>query len=161
MIACFHNPGGKRKGMAIKTLAAANPITEAKGTKPTATIPSQTKMTQINARIDVDVKVAGDAAFANAGYTPTQAIRAFWGFAAKNVHNREKVSALLETIEDKDDSPRKRTMEEIREEVERGPRIIEQALREMGIENPSPPTKTYEELREEAYLEKWAERGLL
>ena len=154
--------------MATATLTAPELTTTAKKPKPTTlkregSAPARPRAAtaQINARIEADVKAAGDAAFANAGYTPTQVIRALWGFAAKNMHDREKISSLLESIADEGDRSRKKTLEEILEEVERGPRIIEQALREMGIENPSPPTKTYDELREEAYLEKWTERGLL
>ena len=38
-----------------------------------------TTLAQVNARIDASLKVSGDAALAEAGLTPTKAIRAMWG----------------------------------------------------------------------------------
>lgn len=112
---------------------------------------------QINARIDADVKAAGDAAFAYAGYTPTQAIRALWEFGARNLHDPKKLRSFLDQLEN-DRSPGT-TMEDIVKEVEEGPLIYERALREMGIYTMEPCDTPYEELLEQALAEKMIERG--
>ncbi|MEE8716648.1 MAG: hypothetical protein SOI26_07955 [Coriobacteriales bacterium] len=47
--------------------------------------------TQMNLRIDATLKREGDDALAAAGYTPTQAVRALWGFAAQHRGQPETV----------------------------------------------------------------------
>ena len=117
---------------------------------------------QINARIDSAVKESGDRALANAGYSPTRAIRALWEFAGKNGHDAKRLRDLLAELEGNSsgsdiDAEAYRRMEL----AKNGPRIIERALEEMGIENHEPSGLSYDELREQAYLEKWTERGLV
>ena len=52
-------------------------------------------MAQMNTRIDADLKQRGDAALKRAGYTPSQAVRALWEFAAAHVHEPEVVAQVL------------------------------------------------------------------
>ena len=41
-------------------------------------------MVQMNTRIDADLKQRGDEALKRAGFTPSQAIRALWEYAANH-----------------------------------------------------------------------------
>lgn len=50
---------------------------------------------QVNARIDSNLKASGDAGLAAAGYTTTQAIRALWAFAARWASTPEVISRVL------------------------------------------------------------------
>ena len=44
-------------------------------------------MTQMNTRIEQDLKQRGDAVLAEAGFSPSEAVRALWKFAV--AHERE------------------------------------------------------------------------
>lgn len=112
---------------------------------------------QINARIDSEAKALGDRGLESIGYTPTNAIRALWKYVGENLHDPKKLRALFEQLEG--NSPQKKTEKEILEEVEEGPLIYERALREMGIVAIEPFDTPYEELLEQALIEKMAERG--
>lgn len=57
---------------------------------------SSSAKSQVNARIDANLKARGDAALARAGYTPTQAVRAVWTFAACHEDDPDAVSAMLD-----------------------------------------------------------------
>ena len=118
--------------------------------------------TQINARIDFETKALGDRALESIGYTPTSAIRALWGYVGKNLHNQKKLRSLFAQLEgDRSVTTADAAASERMKALEEGPLIIERALRDMGIDNPRPLDMSYKELREQAYLEKWVERGLL
>ncbi|MBQ9004422.1 MAG: hypothetical protein IJ087_21490 [Eggerthellaceae bacterium] len=116
---------------------------------------------QINARIDARLKSDGDRSFAAVGCTPTRAVRALWTFASKNGHDSKKVRALVEQLEGVQVEPHAKTDAEQRmERAKEGPLIVERALQEMGITNAEPSGFSLDELREKAYLEKWAARKL-
>jgi len=63
---------------------------------------------QMNTRIDGDLKAEGDAVFAELGYSPSEAVRLVWGFAARNKHDRQKLSDMLRLLKD----PRKAQAEQ-------------------------------------------------
>lgn len=50
---------------------------------------------QINARIDADLKKRGDAALAKASLTPTQAVRALWQLASNYASRPNELRELL------------------------------------------------------------------
>lgn len=50
---------------------------------------------RVNARIDANLKTAGDAALAAAGLTPTQAVRMLWSLAVRYQDEPEKLRAML------------------------------------------------------------------
>ena len=50
---------------------------------------------QINARIAVSCKASGDAGLAAAGLSPSQAIRALWELAGRNVETPEAITDAL------------------------------------------------------------------
>ncbi len=115
---------------------------------------------QINARIDKDIKTNGDVAFAAIDCSPTQAIRALWGFASRNRQNKAALRDIIDTLEGKE-SIENCTMqaEERVKTAERGPCIIKNALREIGATTTSEDL-SYDKLLDQAYLDKWEQRGL-
>lgn len=116
---------------------------------------------QINARIDADVKARGDQALSSIGYSPTRIIRAVWEFAGRNANNRKTLREWVESLESEEAKAQRDAEQKAWEEkLAEGPRIIERAYREMGIEHPRPLDISDEELLYEAHMEKMIERGL-
>ena len=62
----------------------------------------KSELTQMNTRIDRKLKERGDAALARAGFTPSQAVRALWKFAAE--HEPKEIEALLRGEEGPDEA---------------------------------------------------------
>ncbi len=54
------------------------------------------RQTQMNTRIDAELKEAGDAALARLGYTPSAAVRGLWRFV---VDHQDDAAAVREVIE--------------------------------------------------------------
>ena len=116
---------------------------------------------QINARIDADIKERGDRALSSIGYSPTRIIRAVWEFAGRNANDRKTLRAWVDSLENElTVAQRDAEIEAWEKKLAEGPRIIERAYQEMGIEHPRPLNMTDEELLEEELLEKMMERGL-
>ena len=115
---------------------------------------------QLNARMNRELKKAGDEALARIGLSPTEAVRALWTKAAKRGADLEEVAELLapaEAAEEKRkldaDSPFAETwemMDELYRQVGADPR---QTRRQDEIDD--------KELLEEALYERMAERGLM
>lgn len=55
----------------------------------------KSEMAQMNTRIDRRLKERGDAALARAGFTPSQAVRALWEFAAEHEYEPEVIEQAL------------------------------------------------------------------
>lgn len=49
----------------------------------------------MNTRIDAQLKAEGDAALASAGYSPSQAVRAVWTWAAAHEHDPAAIDDFL------------------------------------------------------------------
>lgn len=54
------------------------------------------RQTQMNTRIDAELKGAGDSALSRLGYTPSAAVRGFWQFV---VDHQDDAAAVREVIE--------------------------------------------------------------
>ena len=54
------------------------------------------RLTQMNTRIDAELKAAGDAALSRLGYTPSAAVRGLWRFV---VDHQDDAAAVHEVIE--------------------------------------------------------------
>lgn len=54
----------------------------------------------MNIRIDRDLKIAGDKAFSDLGYTPTEVVRKVWDFARRNLHDRAALDGLMDALRD-------------------------------------------------------------
>ena len=114
--------------------------------------------TQLNVRMDAEIKPSGDQALAEIGYTPSGVVQAVWRFAARNRHNRQTLLELRRILDpDEHDHSEPR-----RDWVQEAPHLYERLLQGMGIEGePAPLPQTNEELLFQAHLDKMAERGML
>ena len=54
------------------------------------------RQTQMNTRIDVGLKEAGDAALAHLGYTPSAAVRGLWRFVVDHQDDAAAVRSVIE-----------------------------------------------------------------
>lgn len=117
---------------------------------------------QINARIDASLKEEGDAALANAGFTPTQAVRAVWAMARKYASRPTELRERLLP----DEAERKRKEEDAERArllklAEEGPNIMKNAYKNLGLSWPPPESGlSYEELKELAYAERYGNDGI-
>ena len=113
-----------------------------------------TILAQINARIDSNLKISGDAALAEAGLTPTKAIRSMWGLFSSLADQPDKIREL---VSGQQSAERDRKLTLARE----GSQIVARSLASRGISVSEgfdePP---YDELREQVLLERLRERGL-
>lgn len=77
--------------------------------------------TQMNVRIEADLKERGDRVFACLGYTPSEIVRALWSYADRHGNNLEDIRTLLSEIKGEDAIPstsdRIRSMQEARQTV--------------------------------------------
>ena len=113
---------------------------------------------QINVRINPETKQRGDRALSEIGFTPTRAIRALWRFAGENLGNGNALRTMLETLEN---TGAPNAAEERERRVllaESGPLIFEQALADLGA-TPDIEDVPYDELLEQAYVDKMTKRG--
>ena len=106
-------------------------------------------MAQMNTRIDAEVKERGDAVLAQAGYSSSQAVRAIWSFAASHAHEPLVVRQFLQQAEGGGQDPSAKAAADAKlEALERALSLHEEAL-------------TDRQLRGEALLSRWEDRGLL
>lgn len=118
-------------------------------------------MTQMNVRIDADIKAAGDEAFASIGCTPSHVVQAIWNYAARNRHDKKALRRLNQMVEKPIDEEAQRNIERRLELVRQGPQLYLNMLKKMGIEGvPEPLDISDEELLYEAYLDRMAEKGM-
>ena len=106
--------------------------------------------TQMNTRIDSGLKAQGDAALAELGYSPSEAVRLMWGFAARNRHNRSALTDMIDRLKGK--AGEKGAAAERTTPVSwalEGPAIISQCIRDMGLGLPSAKLQSCEALDEE------------
>ena len=57
-------------------------------------------MTQMNTRIDADLKRGGDEVFARMGLTPSEVVRAVWAYAVEHAEAPAVISSALSTSAD-------------------------------------------------------------
>ncbi len=115
---------------------------------------------QMNVRIDDELKREGDAVLSQVGLTPSQAVRSLWRVVLGNRGNPRAIAEMLDPRRADDDLEKR---EERLAAIERGRHICDDFLRTHGI-NPHAvdgDLPADDELLEEAYIERWAERGLL
>lgn len=132
--------------------------------QPDALVKPADSMIQMNTRIDRELKQSGDEALLNAGFTPSQAVRALWRFAARHRHDPGGIRALLDSdpkrIDADSDEDSERRFAQARAETEKGAAILTEAMRQLGISSMDLDDTPYEELREQALVERLEERGL-
>lgn len=111
---------------------------------------------QMNVRIDNDIRIKGNAAFDSVGWSPSQAARELWSFAARNRRNPRKIRELQQFLQDEETDQQRVSLAEV------GPKILEELRAELGIQSrPFSEQLSYDELGEMALLERLEERNLL
>lgn len=117
--------------------------------------------TQMNLRIDAHIKERGDAALAEAGYSPSQAVRVIWEFAASHVYDSAAVKEFLQQAEVRQDPDRDARIKARMDALEQAMNLQQQLEKAIGSTPDalleSCPDKT---LRGEALQARWEERGL-
>lgn len=118
---------------------------------------------QMNVRMDSALKASGDAALAQAGYTPSAAVRALWAFAATHATAPQEITALLDSAEsaakdEADDRAAHRLAL-----VEGGPHAIASFMQRFSAGAPvaSNGHEADDDLLFEALTERMRERGTL
>ena len=111
--------------------------------------------TQMNIRMDAALKSTGDLAIREGGSNPSEIVREVWGYATRNRHKPQAIRQLLEFLGDADSSrdsaEHGNPIDEIEEQVLRGPRLIEEYYRQMGISPSVLKPMPYEEMKGAAY----------
>lgn len=110
---------------------------------------------QMNVRIDDDIRIEGNAAFESVGWSPSQAAREVWAFAARNRRNPRKLREMRRFFEDEPTTKPKPS------KAEEGARLVEEGLAKLGVNIFKHEPTSLEELKREAFAERWVERGLL
>lgn len=117
-------------------------------------------MAQMNVRLDEDLRVQGNLALQAAGYTPSQAVRMLWEFAARNRYETEAIRVGFECLEEEGvggDGSTPGAKSPFSAPVD----AIEEFRKARGIKVEAGSCPSIDELLYEAYLEKCEERGLL
>lgn len=128
-----------------------------------AVLERRTTEAQVNVRMSAELKKAGDAVLAKAGITPSQAVRALWTYAADHEDDPRKVASMLMsngTTAEEEAAERERAerIRRRRELAARGPKLMEEGCRAMGIPWPPEPSSwTDEEWEEQAFIEQFGE----
>lgn len=109
---------------------------------------------QLNARMDPELKAAGDAALSLIGLSPTQAVRSLWAKAARRGEDLEQVAKLLAPADDgaagTGDSA---------DPVAQGWAIVEAAYAELGIRPlPASDSPSDDDMLAEALCERLVEK---
>lgn len=112
-------------------------------------------MSQMNVRIDEQLRVEGNQAFEEVGWSPSQATRALWGYAARNRRNPRKLKEIQSLLEGCEPRPVHASR------VQRAAQLVKDSLAELGVDVYQHEPTPVAELKEEAFLERWTERGLL
>lgn len=116
-------------------------------------------MSQMNVRIDEDLRVQGNLALQAAGYTPSQAVRKLWEFAARNRFEPEVIRGGLGRLAEAADDATADEAISFDYPLGEGWRIVNEGLRALGVSSePGETEPSYEELRKIAYEERWSGR---
>ena len=122
---------------------------------------SPAKTVQMNVRIDAALKKQGDRAFERIGSSPSEMVRALWRYASRHANEPETLRHLMEELEGESEA-----QDVILEPTRRGWEIMEEAYHALGIapaplpEDDEERLAYYDELKEEAWLDRQRERGL-
>ena len=113
---------------------------------------------QINARIAVSCKASGDAGLAAAGLSPSQAIRALWELAGRNVETPEAITdALFPDRQKQREADARAQRQEKSQLIAQGPNIVRDAYIAGGITGAPNASLSFSELKEAAAMEQYGE----
>lgn len=142
----------------------AKPPKATKAGRPKSNVPKP-RMAQMNVRIEADVKKQGDRAFERIGLTPSEVVRALWRYASGHAAEPEAMRQLMAELESGSTEYAEDEREQQRTLLEEGWALIDKFREEHGLVCTVPDDVDermayYDQLREEAYWERLAERGL-
>lgn len=118
------------------------------------------KLTQMNTRLDHDLKKSGDEALARAGYTPSQAVRMLWAFAAMNSADPAYLKKTLKSLASQEEATAKEERAQKLNLLHKGWRLYDSFLEEIGMtaeEAKAVPLPSDEQLLEDELWEKYGE----
>lgn len=112
--------------------------------------------TQINTRINQELKQRGDAAFAAAGLTSSEAIRTLYEFAAAHELQPELILQRFASPSDNEKIAREKRERGLAA-IDCGGVLYAEALRKLGVTNPDATilSMSYDQLKELAFAEKY------
>lgn len=116
---------------------------------------------QMNTRIDSHLKTQGDRALAKAGYTPSEAVRFLWSWAAARAHSPEDIVTFFESASANNPSERSQRVALKLETASHAASLIDAFRSQHGISaRPELVNKPFDELKEEALCQRYEEKGL-
>lgn len=116
-------------------------------------------LSQMNVRIDEQVRIQGNQALESVGLTPARTVRDLWGFASRNRNNPVRLKRVLRFLEEAErdaEAPQSRL-----QAVENGWSMADEGLAALGISVADVEPIPLDELKEQAYRERWEAKGLL
>lgn len=120
---------------------------------------------QMNTRLDSLLKKQGDAALAAAGYSPSQAVRSLWSFAARHAAQPERIANAIDSLDKGEENRQNDEREKKLIAAHAGWKLLDDTLEQLGmkaLEIRALPGDTDEDtLYEEALFERYQDRGLL
>ena len=121
-------------------------------------------MTQMNTRIERELKQRGDAVLARAGFSPSEAVRALWEFAAAHEREPQAVARALAVEDPEAERGRQERIQRKRDTLAKARKDMANTMSRLGITDKG-MRKVFEtpdkELYEQALVERYRERGLL
>ena len=119
-------------------------------------MPATPTSTQLNVRMEPELKASGDAVLLNYGISPSQMVRSVWKAVSQGGDALKRVMEALE------DSPVSVPVNSSDSAV-RGTQLFSEACKQLGISGTSyvPDARPWRELREEAIEDRLSERGIL
>ena len=116
-------------------------------------------MIQLNARIDRELKAAGDSALSLIGLSPSQAVRALWEKAARRGKDLEEVAQLLSPSAQRGSNAG--ASDEAQDVIRQGWELMDGVYASLGVDPElERDLPSDDDLLESALCERMAERGL-
>lgn len=116
-------------------------------------------LSQMNVRIDEEVRIQGNRALKSAGLTPARTVRDVWGFAARNRNNPARLKRVFRFLEEAEGDAA--ASQSRLQAVKSGWRMADEGLASLGISTADVEPLPLDELKEQAYRERWEAKGLL
>ena len=114
---------------------------------------------QMNVRIEESLKAAGDDVFASVGLTPTQVVRNVWEYA---VRHREAPAIVRAALQSSPAQLASLERKQAADEIDEAASLVARFREQWNLPAPDVLVEPdYRALREQAYYDKAAERGLL
>lgn len=117
--------------------------------------------TQLNVRMEPELKASGDAVLREFGISPSQMVRAVWKAVSQG---GDALKRIVEVLEDSPATPAAQTaVTDPEDAAARGTKLFGEACSQLGISGTGyvPDTRLWREMREEAIEGRLSERGIL